>query len=273
MRFGNFGQRVVVVSGLPAAREGRPDEGASAAMITMKHHEDKQFRVSDLIDANHVIKELKNTQDIVAKVSPLELGHIVWVIISDALSLKHSDGKSQGGCTGAGQSGVHRWQGGDVQHAAMGIESYSEVRTVIAWQRGHGVGRRARKVRVASGYVLGTRCWAGRLCSDITEGTDMTRPWQWFAAAPMSVESPTELVVDAKGLYDHLHRPAATAGSHERRTSLDIKMMTRSVRCLRSKVRWIHGDIMLSDCLTKRTGQATLMRWAMSRRGGSGPPG
>lgn len=46
------------------------DVGASAAMFTMKHHKDKQHRISDTIEANSVIKELKNAKSTVIKISP-----------------------------------------------------------------------------------------------------------------------------------------------------------------------------------------------------------
>lgn len=86
--------RAAVGGCLWVAREGRHDVGASSAMITMKHHEDKQYRVSDLIEANKVIQELKGTKGTVIRINPLDLEKIVWVVVSDASSFNHSDGKS-----------------------------------------------------------------------------------------------------------------------------------------------------------------------------------
>lgn len=62
-----------------------------------------------------------------------------------------------------------------------------------------------------------------------------------------------------------MHRPAATARSHQRRTLVEIKMAAHSVKCLGGQVRWVPGELVLSDCLTERAGQATLMRSAMSQ--------
>lgn len=234
--------------------------GASAGSIRMKHHEDKQYRVSDLIEANHIIKELKNTKNTVIKISPLKLEEIVW----GASSLNHSDGKGQGGFA--------------VELASRGFTDGK----MAAFNMLHWASKRTRRcVRSSLGsevMALDDGCaeceWLRATWYDMLDRTNMIRdnsrygPDEMVAMVghlgPMSRETPTELVVDAKGLYDHLHTPAAMAGPHERRTLMYFKMMAHSVRCLRGQVRWILGDIMCSHRLTKGTDQATLTRWAMS---------
>ena len=80
---------------------------------------------------------------------------------------------------------------------------------------------------------------------------------------PAEREPPTAMVVDAKGLYDHLSRPSATAGSHEKRTLVDIKVMSHSVRLIKGLVKWVAGKIVISDSLTKKNGNGGLMRHVM----------
>ena len=78
-------------------REGRPDCGAGAALITLKVHEDREYRVSDLIEANKVVNELKATAEAFMLIRPVPLEHMAWAVVSDASSLNLPDGRSQGG--------------------------------------------------------------------------------------------------------------------------------------------------------------------------------
>lgn len=191
----------------------------------------------------------------------------MWVVVSGASSLNHSDGKTQGGFTVAVANeefaeGKARWPRstcyGGHRSGFAGV-CYRRRWAARPWPW-------ATDAPSANGSVpLGTRCW-----TDHDPGSQPIRARchgsNGATSRASSREAPTEWVVGAKGLYDNLHRDAAAAGSHERRMLVDIKVMAHSVRCLRGQVRWIPGEIMLSDCLTKRADQATLMRWVMPHR-------
>ena len=70
------------------------------------------------------------------------------------------------------------------------------------------------------------------------------------------------LVTDARALYDLFHRRSGSAGLC-RRAQIDVSVLAESARVLKATVHWLPGLFMLSDCLTKRLGNAVLMRKVM----------
>ena len=73
----------------------------------------------------------------------------------------------------------------------------------------------------------------------------------------------SKCTVYARALYDLYHRRSGAAGLC-RRAQLDVAVMSKSAEVLRTKVFWIPGANMPADCLTKRLGNSSLMRWLMA---------
>ena len=160
-------------------------------------------------------------------------------MVSGASSLNHDDGKSQGGFIVAitDQGFVN----GDLCAFNM-----------IRW----GSRRLRRCVRASLGSEtlalddgLSEAEWMRALWAEAMDPRTCVREdtlygeWDTVAVVrhlgPKDSDPPTAMVVDAKGLYDHLARPAASGGSHEKRTMVDIKVMTQSVAALKGQVMWI----------------------------------
>ena len=244
-------------------REGRPDCGAGAALVTLKVHEDREYRVSDLVEANKVINELKATADAFILIRPVPLEHLAWAVVSDASSLNLPDGRSQGGFL----IGITTKNFLDGELDTFDIVKWASKRvrrTVRA-----SLGSEALALDDGLAEVEWLRATWSEMMDPTMNMRDDTLYGKWDTVAVVrhlgapGSEPPTAMVVDAKGLFDHLARPSATAGSHERRTLVDIKVMTHSVKIVNGKIRWVPGEIMASDALTKRLGNGALLRHVM----------
>ena len=101
-------------------------------------------------------------------------------------------------------------------------------------------------------------------CESVVPGTcvsDGTRYGddETIAVARMADDGdPTLGITDARALYDLFQRRSGAAGLC-RRAQLDVAVMSKSAEVLRTKLFWIPGANMPSDCLAKRLGNATLM--------------
>ena len=73
------------------------------------------------------------------------------------------------------------------------------------------------------------------------------------------------VVTDCKCAYDHLSN--TTAGpSKDKRTALDIAIIREAMQSHMLEIRWIDGKCQqITDPLTKRTGNADLLRGVMMR--------
>ncbi len=245
-------------------KEGRPDCAAAAAMVCIKMHPDKEYHVSDILAANKLIGELKGTAAASILLRPLPLEEIVWAVVSDASSINLPDGRSQGGFS-----------------VALTTRPFLDGKVVdfdlVRW-----CSRRVRRcVRASLGSEalalddgLAEAEWLRATWAEMVDPSVCLRDETLYGngetavvvrhVGPVDLDPPTAMVTDAKGLFDHLSRPSATAGAHERRTLVDIKVMAHSIRLLKGIVKWVPAEIMISDPLTKRTGNGALMRHVMS---------
>ncbi|CAE7733243.1 GIP, partial [Symbiodinium necroappetens] len=238
-------------------REARPDVAASCAMTMTWGKEGPT--VQNIKFCNKVIQELHNTSGAYLRILPIGLEDGIWLVFSDA-SLGNDGDKSQGGFM--------------VAFCDRCIIDGKIARLSINSRKSHRL-RRAVKASLGSEALalddgLAELEWVKALfCEAVVPGTcvsDGTRYGEdeTIAVARMIDDGdPTVGVTDARALYDLYHRRSGAAWLC-RRAQLDVAVMSKSAEVLRTKVFWIPGANMPADCLTKRLGNSSLMRWLMA---------
>ena len=238
-------------------REARPDVAASCAM-TMTWGKGGPT-VQNIKFCNKVIQELQNTSEAYLRILPINLEDGIWLVFSDA-SLGNDGDKSQGGFMVAFCDRCII----DGKIARLSINSWKSHRL-----------RRAVKASLGSEALalddgLAELEWVKALfCEAVVPGTCVSDGTRYGADETIAVArmtddgDPTIGVTDARALYDLYHRRSGAAGLC-RRAQLDVAVMSKSAEVLRTKVFWIPGANMPADCLTKRLGNSSLMRWLMA---------
>ena len=87
-------------------------------------------------------------------------------------------------------------------------------------------------------------------------------------------EVPFVAVTDSKSLYDTIAKVSNTSSHIEdKRTAIDVTILRDDLRRTQGQVRWISGEYMLADSLTKRMNAQALRnvmsygRWSLCKRG------
>ena len=75
-----------------AGREGRPDAAAAASLFSSMMTE---MKISDVLELNKVVDQLKKTSDMALRIQPLR--QMCWGVVSDASYANARGGKTQGG--------------------------------------------------------------------------------------------------------------------------------------------------------------------------------
>ncbi|CAE8689974.1 unnamed protein product, partial [Polarella glacialis] len=226
-------------------REGRPDAGAGAAMAMS--WEAAGPTVNNILMVNKSIMEIKNTSEVHIRVLPIPIHSIRWAGVSDASlanvanEVSGASVKSQGGYLIAATT-PEFFEG---KMASLGSEA------------------------LAMDDALAELEWAKALFNEVINPQSCIFDSTIFGVEETALVvkqvrdySETALVTDARALFDSLTRRSA-AGGVCRRSAVDIGVMSHSVKALNGKVFWVPGEIMLSDCPTKRHGNSTLLRAIM----------
>ena len=87
-------------------------------------------------------------------------------------------------------------------------------------------------------------------------------------------EIPFVAVTDSKSLYDTMVKVSNTSAHIEdKRTAIDVTILKDDLRRTQGQVRWIPGDYMLADALTKRMSAQVLRnvmlhgKWSLCEQG------
>ena len=187
-----------------------------------------------------------------------------WLTVSDASLANLEDGKSQGGYVVAAT---------DTNLALGEAAPFS----LITWKS-----KKVRRVVKASlgseaqalDDALGELEWVRAIWSEMTDPrANLSEPTLRYGPGESVVvvrrlgeELPSYSTIDARGLYDHLARPSGSTGSSsDRRTKVDIGVICESLRSVSGSVHWLPNQIMIADCLTKKSGNTALMRFIMEK--------
>ncbi|OLQ05028.1 hypothetical protein AK812_SmicGene11763 [Symbiodinium microadriaticum] len=204
---------------------------------------------------NKTINELKKTATVYLRILPSDLNKGIWMSISDA-SVGNDAEKSQGGF-------IIAYADREIMNG--GLQSFS----INSW-KSHRV-RRVVKASLGSEALamddgLAELEWVKAMFTEVvipnSTVSDGTRFGVDESAVVVRQQDPDEntiLVTDARALYDLFHRRSGAAGLC-RRAQIHVSVMAASAKALRAEVHWLPGVHMLADCLTKRLGNAALMR-------------
>ena len=85
---------------------------------------------------------------------------------------------------------------------------------------------------------------------------------------------PFVAITDSKSLYDTLVK-LGNAGSRieDKRTAIDVTLLRSDMSSTQGQVRWVPGEYMIADSLTKRMSSETLKRlmrfgkWSLTKEG------
>ena len=238
-------------------KECRPDVGAACAMAMSWGKDGPTVRHVKAV--NKTINELKKTSAVYLRILPIDLKEGIWMSISDA-SVANDDEKSQGGFLIAFVN--REIKNGGLQEFSINSWKSHRVRRVVKASLGSEA--------LAMDDGLAELEWVKAMFTEavipnstVSDGTRFGCDESVAVVRQLDPEDPTILVTDARALYDLFHRRSGAAGLC-RRAQIDVSVMASSAKALLAEVHWLPGMYMLADSLTKRLGNAALMRRVMS---------
>jgi hypothetical protein len=236
-----------------AGREGRPDAAAAASLFSSMMTE---MKVSDVLELNKAVDQLKKTSDMALRIQPL--AHMCWGVVSDA-----SYANARGGKTQAGHLLITFEQG---------LLEGKRVKTnVLHWKSGklkRVVSSTLAAETQSLGRGIGDLLWMMVMYYELLHEEFELRAWREYVKkqsyTAFSKHEKTEdlgdalALVDAKSLYDLLINE--TTGGSDRRNALDVQALREELKELSGKIRWVDHPHMPADCLTKQLGKSEALR-------------
>ena len=237
-------------------KEARPDV-AGACSMAMSWGSGRPC-IKHIKGVNKTIAELKKTSDCYLRIMPIALSEGMWLAVSDA-SVANDSEKSQGGFV--------------VAFAEKGIKDGKLAMFSINCWRSHrlkrvvkaSLGSEALAMDDGLAELEWLRAMFAESCvanSTVCDGSRFGPGLDSIMIVRQQDDAESILVTDARALYDLFHRRSGAAGLC-RRAQIDVAVLAASAQTLQALVYWIPGTFMLADCLTKRVGNASLMRRVM----------
>lgn len=236
-----------------AGRKGRPDAAAAASLFSSMVTE---MKVSDVLELNKAVDQLKRTSDMALRIQPL--AHMCWGVVSDA-----SYANARGGKTQAGHLLITFEQG---------LLEGKRVKTNVLHWKGGKLKRVVSSTLAAEtqslGRGIGDLLWMMVMYYELLHEEFELRAWREYVKrqsyTAFSKHEKTEdlgdalALVDAKSLYDLLINE--TIGGSDRRNALDVQALRAELKELSGKIRWVDHPHMPADCLTKQLGKSEALR-------------
>ena len=238
-----------------AGREGRPDAAAAASLFSSQIQD---MKVSDIIELNKVVKQLKADSGLALRIQPLVEKDLQWGVISDS-----SFANARGGKTQAGHMLIAFERGL--------LEGRQSKTNILHWRSGklhRTVGSTLAAETQSLARGVGDLLWMMMVYMELVNPGFQLRNWRRYIGqqgyTAFSKYSEVEelrdalALVDAKSLYDLLINE--TTGGGDRRTALDIQVLREELKELQGKIRWVEHMEMPADCLTKKCGRPDALR-------------
>ena len=238
-----------------AGREGRPDAAAAASLFSSQILE---MKVSDILELNKVVSQLKKDSGLALRIQPLAEEKLQWGVISDS-----SFANARGGKTQAGHMLIAFEKGL--------LEGERSKTNILHWRSGklhRTVGSTLAAETQSLARGVGDLLWMMMVYMELVNPRFQLRDWRRYIGqqgyTAFSKHNEVEelrdalALVDAKSLYDLLINE--TTGGSDRRTALDIQVLREELQELQGKIRWVEHMEMPADCLTKRSGRADALR-------------
>ncbi|CAE7348803.1 RE1, partial [Symbiodinium necroappetens] len=207
---------------------------------------------------NKTIAELKKTSDCYLRIMPIDLSEGMWMAVSDA-SVANDSEKSQGGFVVAFAEKTIK----DGKLAMFSINCWRSHRLKRVVKA--SLGSEALAMDDGLAELEWLRAMFAESCvanSTICDGSRFGPGLDSIMIVRQQDDAESILVTDARALYDPCHRRSGAAGLC-RRAQIDVAVLAASAQTLQALVFWVPGTFMLADCLTKRVGNASLMRKVM----------
>ena len=215
-----------------AAVHSRPD---IATKVSGLQKSVPQAKVSDLLEANKVLREAKDFGHTTIMVRPIPIGEITFASFGDASFASSTQLKAQQGlfvmaCTEKLQ------------------QNQTSDFSPIAWNTKQ-IGRVVRSTLSAEAYAMSTSLdklnWISCMWGYIV---DPKFCWQKPEASLKTLRKAL-LITDCKSLFD-LVTKLATPNCQEWRTTVEVMLIKQQAQD-NAECRWVSTAIMLADCLTK----------------------
>eukprot|EP00435_Cladocopium_sp_Y103_P048172 s436_g14.t1 len=227
-----------------AAVHSRPDIATKVAFIQKAI---PNAKVSDLLEANRVLKEAKEFSHTSLFVRPLQFRDLTFASFGDA--------------SFASESNLRAQQGLFVMACTKDLaENKPSDFSPIAWSTKQ-IGRVVRSTLSAEAFAMSTSIdklnWIRTMW-----GVIQSPSFRWQEPETSLKSLPKALLItDCKSLYD-LMTKVATPNCQEWRTTIEV-MLIRQQAADHASCRWISTAIMLADTLTKPM-DSTFMRSVLS---------
>ena len=226
------GLRGLVGSLQYATTNTRPDLAAKVSFIQSKI---TTACITDLLEANRILQEAKNTKDTKITIKSIPLEDIRFVSFSDASFATRSKSQSQKGCLIlAASKQIGEWQASDV--------------SPLMWY--------SRKIARVVASTLASETYALSGAIDLLGWLRLH--WMWLCEPSDLWKRPEEAlrctaeayaVVDCKSLFDLLQKTTIPQ-CQEYRTMLEALIIKDRIK-EGIIVKWVHSAAQLADTLTK----------------------
>ena len=226
------GLRGLVGSLQYATTNTRPDLAAKVSFIQSKI---TTACITDLLEANRILQEAKNTKDTKIVIKSIPLVDLRFVSFSDASFATRSKSQSQKGCLIlAASKQIGEWQASDV--------------SPLMWY--------SRKIARVVASTLASETYALSGAIDLLSWLRLH--WMWLCEPSDSWKKPEEAlrktseayaVVDCKSLFDLLQKTTIPQ-CQEYRTMLEALIIKDRIK-EGIIVKWVHSAAQLADTLTK----------------------
>ena len=215
-----------------AAVHSRPDMMAKVAFLQKRICSAK---VKDLIEANKVLQETKETAETSIIVQPIGVHEITFASFGDASFASENQLKPQQGVFIAACT------------KNLAENKISEI-SPVAWHSKQ-ISRVVRSTLSAEAYAMSSSLdkltWLRCMWAVIKDGK-----FRWQTPEKSLQQEPKALLItDCKSLYDLVNK-MATPNCQEWRTTIEVMLIKQQSEHT-TECRWISTAIMLADCLTK----------------------
>ena len=215
-----------------AAVHSRPDIMAKVSFLQKRVCDAK---IKDLLEANKILREAKDTATTSVLVQPIPMKDITFASFGDASFASEQQLKAQQGVFIAACT------------KELGENKISSI-SPLAWHSKQ-ISRVVRSTLSAEAYAMSSSLdkltWLRCMWAVIKDGSFK---WQ-TPEKSLKNETKALLITDCKSLYDLVNK-MATPNCQEWRTTIEVMLIKQQTQD-NTECRWISTAIMLADCLTK----------------------
>ena len=224
----------------------RPDLSGACSLLQTSFGKAK---VSDLLEANRLIKEAKSNSELGVIFASTPLSDIRFGATGDSAWANREDCHSQMGYVvfATDQRMEH---GSWAPFSPMLWKSHRQKRKAPSTLSAEAM---------AAGETVGVLDWLRVFFEEVTNKRFVLNQWEeWIS------KRPAILLTDCKSVYDALNQQWTSGSKCDKRTTIDLAIIRDVLSRDMSRVRWIDTRMQLADSMTKNGVSLSLLRFVMA---------